>query len=261
MVAYDDYRNVLAGRIVWVLRSYGHRAAFVLDGGLGAWRAAGLPLEPGEVEPRAGRRRRTRCRDRLEGLIDLDGVRRAIELRRAAGRRPQARRVRRRRDARSPRRPHPRRAATSTTARCWPTDGTLPASPTSCARGCAEAGVDLDRPHRRLLQRRRVGDGGRPRRRAGRRAPPGGLRRLVERVGEPRRHPGRDGMIGMSADMRGTGRRICGIPPLPVPVFRRSLCYAGRNVSVSPPRRRGRPRRSSWRPTSSGSLRPTAGRT
>jgi thiosulfate/3-mercaptopyruvate sulfurtransferase len=50
VVAYDAYRNALAGRIVWVLRSYG-QAAHLLDGGLGAWQAAGLPLEPGDVRP------------------------------------------------------------------------------------------------------------------------------------------------------------------------------------------------------------------
>ena len=79
VVAYDDYRNVLAGRIVWVLRSYGHHAAFVLDGGLGAWTAAGLPLEPGRVvlEPAVPPHP---VPIRLEGLIDLDGMRRAIDL-------------------------------------------------------------------------------------------------------------------------------------------------------------------------------------
>jgi thiosulfate/3-mercaptopyruvate sulfurtransferase len=79
VVAYDDYRNVLAGRIAWVLRSYGHEAAYVLDGGLGAWRAAGLPLEAGRVEPEPAAPPHPVPR-RLEGLIDLDGMRRAIAL-------------------------------------------------------------------------------------------------------------------------------------------------------------------------------------
>ncbi len=48
LVAYDDYRNILAGRIVWALRTYGHRHAHILDGGLGAWVAAGYPLREGE---------------------------------------------------------------------------------------------------------------------------------------------------------------------------------------------------------------------
>ena len=42
VVAYDDYRNALAGRIVWVLRSYGHPRAHLLDGGL-----RGLGARPG----------------------------------------------------------------------------------------------------------------------------------------------------------------------------------------------------------------------
>jgi len=79
VVAYDDYRNVLAGRIVWVLRSYGHHAAFVLDGGLDAWTAAGLPLEPGAIVPEPAVPPHP-VPARLEGLIDLDGMRRAIEL-------------------------------------------------------------------------------------------------------------------------------------------------------------------------------------
>jgi thiosulfate/3-mercaptopyruvate sulfurtransferase len=77
VVAYDHYFNVLAGRIVLVLRSYGHTASHVLDGGLAAWTNEGCPLEGGDVlaapaDPPhpvpAGR----------DGLIDLDGMRRAI---------------------------------------------------------------------------------------------------------------------------------------------------------------------------------------
>jgi thiosulfate/3-mercaptopyruvate sulfurtransferase len=48
VVAYDDYRTVLAGRIVWALRTYGHSRAHVLDGGLRAWVAAGHPLRAGD---------------------------------------------------------------------------------------------------------------------------------------------------------------------------------------------------------------------
>jgi thiosulfate/3-mercaptopyruvate sulfurtransferase len=77
VVAYDDYFNVLAGRIVWVLRSYGHTASHLLDGGLAAWTRQQGPLEAGAVTPAAA--------DppypppaRLDGLIDLDQVRHAI---------------------------------------------------------------------------------------------------------------------------------------------------------------------------------------
>jgi thiosulfate/3-mercaptopyruvate sulfurtransferase len=51
VVAYDDYRNILAGRVVWALRAYGHRRAHVLDGGLRAWVAAGHALRQGDEQP------------------------------------------------------------------------------------------------------------------------------------------------------------------------------------------------------------------
>jgi thiosulfate/3-mercaptopyruvate sulfurtransferase len=77
VVAYDHYFNVLAGRIVLVLRSYGHAASHVLDGGLAAWTNHGCPLEGGDVvaAPADPPHPLPACR---EGLIDLDGMRRAI---------------------------------------------------------------------------------------------------------------------------------------------------------------------------------------
>jgi thiosulfate/3-mercaptopyruvate sulfurtransferase len=51
VVAYDDANGALAAaRLWWLLRLTGHKHASVLDGGLAAWRAAGLPLEQG-AEP------------------------------------------------------------------------------------------------------------------------------------------------------------------------------------------------------------------
>lgn len=44
VVAYDDAGGVFASRLWWLLRWLGHEAAAILDGGLPAWRAAGLPL-------------------------------------------------------------------------------------------------------------------------------------------------------------------------------------------------------------------------
>jgi thiosulfate/3-mercaptopyruvate sulfurtransferase len=51
VVAYDDFRNILAGRVVWAFRAYGHARAHVLDGGLAAWRAAGGALAAGDETP------------------------------------------------------------------------------------------------------------------------------------------------------------------------------------------------------------------
>jgi thiosulfate/3-mercaptopyruvate sulfurtransferase len=47
VVAYDDNGNTAAARAWWLLRDAGLESVFLLDGGLGAWRAAGLPLETG----------------------------------------------------------------------------------------------------------------------------------------------------------------------------------------------------------------------
>ena len=44
VVAYDDAGGTVAGRLWWMLDALGHARAAVLDGGIGAWRAAGLPV-------------------------------------------------------------------------------------------------------------------------------------------------------------------------------------------------------------------------
>lgn len=54
VVAYDATGGAWASRAWWLLRHYGHEAVAVLDGGLPAWTAAGLPVET-EVRPRAPR--------------------------------------------------------------------------------------------------------------------------------------------------------------------------------------------------------------
>jgi thiosulfate/3-mercaptopyruvate sulfurtransferase len=47
VIAYDDASGAFAARLWWLLRWAGHQAVSLLDGGFGAWRAAGLPMESG----------------------------------------------------------------------------------------------------------------------------------------------------------------------------------------------------------------------
>lgn len=54
LVIYDRGDGIWAARLWWLFRAYGHTQVRVLDGGLGAWLAAGLPLERGAVEPAPG---------------------------------------------------------------------------------------------------------------------------------------------------------------------------------------------------------------
>jgi len=44
VVAYDDAGGTVAARLWWMLDALGHTRAAVLDGGIDAWRAAGLPV-------------------------------------------------------------------------------------------------------------------------------------------------------------------------------------------------------------------------
>jgi thiosulfate/3-mercaptopyruvate sulfurtransferase len=71
VVAYDDYRSVLAGRIAWVLHGAGV-AVHVLDGGLTSW-AAGRPLEQGDVVPDPPATALSVAE--ITGLVDIDAVR------------------------------------------------------------------------------------------------------------------------------------------------------------------------------------------
>ncbi|MEY9989023.1 thiosulfate/3-mercaptopyruvate sulfurtransferase [Streptomyces sp. V4I8] len=47
VVVYDDLGNTAAARAWWLLRYAGVSGVTLLDGALGAWRSAGLPLESG----------------------------------------------------------------------------------------------------------------------------------------------------------------------------------------------------------------------
>lgn len=61
VVVYDAATSMAAARAWWLLRYFGHPDVSVLDGGLGAWAAAGLPVSadtpvvaPGDFAPRPG---------------------------------------------------------------------------------------------------------------------------------------------------------------------------------------------------------------
>ena len=54
VVVYDDLANMSAARAWWLLRHAGIRDVRLLDGGLGAWRAAGLVVEQGQARPAPG---------------------------------------------------------------------------------------------------------------------------------------------------------------------------------------------------------------
>jgi thiosulfate/3-mercaptopyruvate sulfurtransferase len=54
VVVYDDAGNVSAARAWWLLRWAGLNSVLLLDGGLRAWRDAGLELETGNVVPDPG---------------------------------------------------------------------------------------------------------------------------------------------------------------------------------------------------------------
>ncbi|HEX6868142.1 MAG TPA: sulfurtransferase [Candidatus Limnocylindrales bacterium] len=72
VVAYDDAGGWVASRLWWMLEDLGHEPVVVLDGGIGAWTAAGRPLT-GEVvrfEPAT-----LTVRDRWTRTIELDALR------------------------------------------------------------------------------------------------------------------------------------------------------------------------------------------
>ena len=53
VVAYDDANGAFAARLWWMMRWVGHPQVHVLNGGLSAWNAAGLPTDATTPEPAA----------------------------------------------------------------------------------------------------------------------------------------------------------------------------------------------------------------
>jgi thiosulfate/3-mercaptopyruvate sulfurtransferase len=71
VAVYDAAASMAAARAWWLLRYFGHRDVWVLDGGLAAWIGTGQPvetgsavIEPGDFEAAAGRM----------ALLDADGA-------------------------------------------------------------------------------------------------------------------------------------------------------------------------------------------
>lgn len=54
VVVYDAATSMAAARAWWLLRYFGHRDVAILDGGLAAWTAAGLPTRAGPEPTREG---------------------------------------------------------------------------------------------------------------------------------------------------------------------------------------------------------------
>jgi thiosulfate/3-mercaptopyruvate sulfurtransferase len=76
IVAYDDVLGTVAARLWWMLDNLGHERVALLDGGLRAWQAAGLPVStdipsvaPGDLRL-ADRWTNTVDRDELIGRLD-----------------------------------------------------------------------------------------------------------------------------------------------------------------------------------------------
>jgi len=77
VVVYDAHGGMFAARLWWMLRWAGHEAVAVLDGGLQAWQALGLPLssEPaarsrGNIELRSSRMATASASDLLANLAN-----------------------------------------------------------------------------------------------------------------------------------------------------------------------------------------------
>lgn len=75
VVVYDQHGVRSSPRIWWTFRVFGHDRVRVLDGGLPAWREAGLPTETGEPSPAPARFETT---FRPELVRSLDAVRQAL---------------------------------------------------------------------------------------------------------------------------------------------------------------------------------------
>jgi thiosulfate/3-mercaptopyruvate sulfurtransferase len=75
VVAYDDAGGTIAARLWWMLDDLGHRRVCLLDGGIGAWVAAGGPLTTGVPAFTPGR---LSLRPAWTRVIDREGLARRL---------------------------------------------------------------------------------------------------------------------------------------------------------------------------------------
>ena len=74
VVAYDQGPGMYAARLWWLLRSCGYRRVQVLDGGMAAWQAAGLPVENGAPVRQRPSRLPEALRLAPRAVVDADDV-------------------------------------------------------------------------------------------------------------------------------------------------------------------------------------------
>ncbi len=74
LVCYDQNSGALAGRFWWLARWLGCERVRVLDGGLDAWIAAGLPTNRDPVDPAPGNFRPREPLTRVRTAAELEGI-------------------------------------------------------------------------------------------------------------------------------------------------------------------------------------------
>lgn len=75
VVVYDSYGLFSAPRVWWMLRTFGVADVFVLEGGLPAWKAEGLPVEDGPVRKQT---RHFTARFDHGAVASIDDVKKAL---------------------------------------------------------------------------------------------------------------------------------------------------------------------------------------
>ena len=70
-VVYDGAGLFSAARVWWMLRHFGMREVYVLDGGLPAWKAAGGKLDAGPVTRPAATFKATHAPERVAHMADV----------------------------------------------------------------------------------------------------------------------------------------------------------------------------------------------